>query len=262
MKLFFTYYGGKWRIASHYPKPMDTIIEPFAGSAGYSLRYPEKQVHLFDIDPIICGVWDYLIHVSEAEILSLPVDITHVDDANINQEAKWLIGFWLNKASTQPGKQPSKWMRSKIRPNSYWGETIKQRIASQVNLIRHWTIEQKSFADIGNENATWFIDPPYSRSGSFYKYNKIDYNVLTEYCKDRIGKVIVCEQDGADWLPFVPFRTIKYATTTTQQTNKKNVTQNQRAIAYCFCGDNDVIKLTFFIHASFSAENNPIAAAQ
>lgn len=27
---------------------------------------------LADIDPIICGVWDYLIHVRESEVLALP----------------------------------------------------------------------------------------------------------------------------------------------------------------------------------------------
>jgi hypothetical protein len=35
----FTYLGGKWRLAPKYPPPIhDTIIEPFCGSAGYSLR--------------------------------------------------------------------------------------------------------------------------------------------------------------------------------------------------------------------------------
>lgn len=44
LKPFFTYFGGKYRIAPRYPKPQyNTIIEPFAGSAGYSLRYPERE---------------------------------------------------------------------------------------------------------------------------------------------------------------------------------------------------------------------------
>jgi hypothetical protein len=50
---FFGYYGGKWRDSvKHYPKPQfETIIEPFAGSAGYSLRYASHNVRLYEIDP-------------------------------------------------------------------------------------------------------------------------------------------------------------------------------------------------------------------
>jgi hypothetical protein len=37
---FFSFFGSKWRVAPHYPAPeRDLIIEPFAGSAGYSLRH-------------------------------------------------------------------------------------------------------------------------------------------------------------------------------------------------------------------------------
>ena len=59
---------------------------------------------LVDKDEIICGVWDYLIHVSPDEILKLPDVTGSVDDSNITQEAKWLIGFCLNKACTGPRK--------------------------------------------------------------------------------------------------------------------------------------------------------------
>ena len=42
--------------------------------------------------------------------------------------------------------------------------------------------------------------------GKYYKYNNIDYRHLAEWCKSRKG---LCEQEGADWLPFKPFRSIK-----------------------------------------------------
>jgi site-specific DNA-adenine methylase len=52
LKPFFCYYGGKWRAAPHYPAPEhDRIIEPFAGAAGYSMRYPQKRVALYEKDP-------------------------------------------------------------------------------------------------------------------------------------------------------------------------------------------------------------------
>lgn len=207
LKPFFTYYGGKYRIAPKYPRPKYArLVEPFAGSAGYSLRYPEKKVWLYDLNEHVIGVWDYLICASEREILRLPDQITDVRDLKIVQEAKWLIGFWCNKGSTEPRNKPSTWMKSGIRPNSQWGPAIKTRIASQLCYIRHWKCRIQSYQNITNIQATWFVDPPYSGSaGRLYTYNQIDYNELARFCEQRKGQVLVCEQQGATWLPFKPF---------------------------------------------------------
>ena len=35
-------------------------------------------------------------------------------------------------------------------------------------------------------------------------YSKVDYVALREWCLSRKGLLIVCEQEGADWLPFRP----------------------------------------------------------
>ena len=214
LDLFFTYFGGKWRIAQHYPMPVyDTIIEPFAGSAGYSLHYPHKKVLLYDLDPIICGVWDFLIRSSEADILALPSKVVDARDLPVCQEAKWLIGFWLNKGMTAPCNIPGKWMRDHLRQgqriNSYWGDGIKRRIASQLCRIRHWKIKNTSYVSIPNRDACWYIDPPYTDRASRYRYSKVDYPALAEWCRERRGQVIVCEQEGATWLPFAPFRAAK-----------------------------------------------------
>lgn len=216
LKPFFSYFGGKWRVSPKYPPPQyNTIIEPFAGSAGYSTRYYDRNVVLYEIDPKIFSVWDYIIRSSPQEILSLPDVVDHVDNIQVCQEAKYLIGFWMNKASTQPSKSPGSWMRQDIRPNSYWGRVIKERIAQQSEKIKHWQIYNRSYQDTNryedyqNAVATWFIDPPYHSSGKHYKFSEIDYKDLGEYCQSRYGQIIVCEQEGADWLPFEPFADIK-----------------------------------------------------
>ena len=211
LKPFFCLFGGKWRAAPHYSLPKyEKIIEPFAGGAGYSLRHAQKQIVLYDEDPIIAGVWDYLIHATRKEIQQLPIEVESTTDLTLPQEAKWLIGFWLNKASVSPGKTPSAWMRAGIRPNSHWGEVIRQRIADQVNSIRHWKIHNIRHENALNERATWFIDPPYNcKAGRHYRYHDIDYSALACWCQKRIGQVIVCEIHGASWLPFKSFRTIK-----------------------------------------------------
>jgi hypothetical protein len=54
-------------------------------------------------------------------------------------------------------------------------------------------------------DATWYIDPPYrGRAGALYRHGSrdIDYAALGAWCKERAGQVIVCEGEGADWLPF------------------------------------------------------------
>jgi site-specific DNA-adenine methylase len=211
LKPFFCYYGGKWRVAKRYPAPVnDTIIEPFAGAAGYSTRYYNKNVILYDIDPVICGVWDYLINVSVEELMSLPSTISHIDDLNVCQEAKWLIGFWLNKGTTTPKKSPSLWMRQGLAPNSWWGDGLKTKLAKQIEKIKHWKIVNSTYESIPDIQATWFVDPPYQGdAGQKYKCKFSDFENLANWCKNRSGQVIVCEQEGANWLPFQPFHLIK-----------------------------------------------------
>jgi site-specific DNA-adenine methylase len=202
---FFTYYGGKWRLSLSYDAPLyNRIIEPFAGSAGYSVRYYHKDVLLYDLDEKICILWDYLINASESDILSLPIDFDSVDDLSVSEGAKYLIGFWLSKGSDHPCKLPSKWMKGGTRPKSFWSIYIKNRIARQLRYIRHWKIVNKSYVEIENENATWFIDPPYVDAGKYYHYgsSRLNYEKLANWSIERHGQVIVCENYGAKWLDF------------------------------------------------------------
>jgi site-specific DNA-adenine methylase len=208
LRPFFNYYGGKYRVAPKYPAPREgqQIIEPFAGSAAYSQLHHQHAVRLIDLDENIVQTWQYLIGVSEAEILSLP-DIHEgqtVDDLQIAPEARLLIGWWLNKGSAQPKRRASTFMLQYPAGGPHWGERIRERIAGQVASIRHWSIEQGSYADVDNSVATWFIDPPYAAAGKHYRHGSkgIDYEKLGAWCRARQGQVIVCEADDAAWLPF------------------------------------------------------------
>lgn len=211
LRPFFYYFGGKRRCAPLYPAPRyGKIIEPFAGAAGYSTLYADRDVTLRDASPVVCGVWDYLIHATEQEILSLPVPVAHVDELAVCQEARWLIGFWLNTGTAHPSKQPSKWMRDGWRPHSCWGQTVRAMLASQVGRIRHWGVSCGDYSESPDEEATWFVDPPYKVVGERHYPSKVDdYAALAVWCRSRLGQVIVCERGGADWLPFTPLGRIK-----------------------------------------------------
>lgn len=213
LRPFFTYYGGKWSTAPRYQPPRhDLVIEPFAGSAGYSVRLHARRVLLADLNEQVIGTWRYLIAASADEIRTLPLLAVGqcVYDLPVCQEARWLIGWWTNKGAASPHISMSAWGRVPAYASQFWGERVRERLARQVDHIRDWTAVQIDYQDLPDHEATWFIDPPYSgKAGRRYPHNAVDYPALADWCKARPGQVIVCEQEGADWLPFEPLHTAK-----------------------------------------------------
>lgn len=210
---FWNYYGAKWRDAPHYPAPRHaTIIEPFAGAAGYSLRYAERRVILVEKNPIVAAVWRWLIASAPVDVLAIP-EVDHIDDlpASVCQEARWLVGFSLNDGTTAPRKALSAGRR-KLREKGChfqgWCAARRARVAAQVDSVKHWRIIEGDYTAAPGIDATWFVDPPYQLAGKYYPHRLAaeDYAPLAAWCHDRKGQVIVCEAMGADWLPFAPFR--------------------------------------------------------
>ena len=62
---------------------------------------------------------------------------------------------------------------------------------------------------IKNQKATWFIDPPYQIGGYKYNHNKIDYNYLLQWVKERNGQKILCENNNNTWLKNENIKEIK-----------------------------------------------------
>jgi len=210
--VFFSYFGGKFMRAPHYPSPLhETIVEPFAGAAGYSVRHHERKVVLYDTSPYIAGVWRYLLRTSASEIMRLPLVVAgeDVQTLPLPQEAKWLIGFWINQGSSVP-KRTAGGRRSNKRAGYYatWGEPSRERIARQVDQIRHWRFVEADYRESPDVKATWFIDPPYEKHPNHYPHTVSDFGALADWCRSRSGQVIVCETEGASWLPFSPITTV------------------------------------------------------
>lgn len=212
MRPFFPYYGSKWRTARLYPRPAcGLVVEPFAGSAGYATYWTPPRVLLIDADPIVCGVWQYLIRASRRELLALP-DVEAGEDVQtlgLPQEAAWLVGFWLNRGSAQPKRTISAYSSRRDRGQLVWGDAVRQRLAHQAQFITHWRVELADYTAAPGGPATWFIDPPYVNKGRHYRMRSIDYPRLAEWVQGREGQVIVCENEGADWLPFRHLADIK-----------------------------------------------------
>ena len=212
----WSYYGRKTKVIQYYPSPVhDKIIEPFAGTAVYSLYQDnwKKDILLVDKYDVVIKVWHYLQQATKEDIMSLP-DMQYHENVDIHTqlstEEKWLIGFNINGGSAQPKKTTMKF--------NTWNRN-KPWIADNVYKIKHWIIKEGDFHDIENEEATWYIDPPYVNGGIYYRHNNkyLDYTELSEWCKSRMGQVIVCENTKADWLPFQPLKQMKGSLHTTTE---------------------------------------------
>jgi hypothetical protein len=204
------YYGSKANVAKYYPLPKHgKIIEPFAGTARYALRHFEHDVLIVDKWDVIVKLWKWLQQCSPDDILKLPrlKEGERVSSHKFDcEEAKLLMGFLAGKAAQNPRDKASSRATTQ-RPN-YINYSL-QRIAANLFKIKHWEIRLGSYEDLPNEEATWFIDPPYQVGGHVYKEHRIDYPALAEWCKARDGQVIVCENTKANWMPFLPMRAQK-----------------------------------------------------
>lgn len=207
---FWCYYGGKHRLAPSYPPPLfRTIVEPFAGAAGYSLRYPDRKVVLVERYHVIAEIWRFLIAAKASEVLSIPC-VDNIDDLplRVPQGARWLVGFAMNNGTTTPRRTLSsglRKLRAQGRRMAGWTEDRRAMVASQVSAIRHWRVIEGDYTAAPDIEATWFVDPPYSgHAGRHYVHgpSQLSYTALALWAATRRGQVIACESLGAEWLPF------------------------------------------------------------
>ncbi len=209
-KSIFSYYGGKARIAHLYPEPThDTIIEPFCGAAGYSLRHYERKVLLYDSDPVTASIWTWLLGGTvSADIQAyFPWNARQGDRVSAILHPDAPPGMLrLLQSEANAGTQGAKGVHDQITKfgAKAW-DRIVPKLEHWVPLIQHWRFHQCDYTAIPNMEGTWFIDPPYgNNAGSRYRTQITDYKALGSWCLDRWGQIIVCENYGADWLPFTP----------------------------------------------------------
>jgi len=132
-----------------------------------------------------------------------------------SDEAALLMGFLCAKAVESPRDKATA-RATTSRPNNINFQL--KFIASNLSKIKHWKIVQGDYLDIENQEATWYIDPPYKNGGQVYPANTgINYTELAEWCKNRRGQIIVCENMSANWLPFLPLRKMRGSKKTTTE---------------------------------------------
>lgn len=201
----FYYYGRKKQIAKHYPAPnFDTIIEPFAGAAAYSLFQNnwKKRVILIEKDPKVSAIWDWLINSATVQ------EIKQLPDLKVGEKSSEFLH--IIHAAT---KMAFHFKTIKVTPVLERNWEISRRVfAENLYKIKHWEIINDDFSVAPDIEATWFIDPPYKSSpGLGYKFSSklIDYKALAEWSLKRKGEVIFCEGEFGDYLPFQPLLELK-----------------------------------------------------
>ena len=213
----FYYYGAKNMLAKHYPPPkLDLVIEPFGGSAAYGIHHLAKNNKLRLIvnekDPKVFNMWAFLKNTTFSEIENYPLP-------NVGENTSDF--FIMTCAASNAVSKCSKMKVSeRLR---YVFEIQKRRILQRFHLLERIEVTNLDYTEIINQQACWFIDPPYQlqtivqntpfQNGNGYSvgYNSdsINFSDLASWCISRDGQIIVCEKQGANWLPFRSFRTAK-----------------------------------------------------
>jgi len=220
----WSYYGSKSKVVDLYPPPkQDKIIEPFAGSARYALKWFDRDILLVDKYEVVVNLWKWLQQCGEKDILGLPeLERGKKFDTNgLIEEQINLLGFIAGQGVARPQMTCGSFEGM----NSY---KSKKRIAENLFKIKHWEIKLGSYEDIENQKATWFIDPPYQFGGEYYKHStkNIDFANLAEWCKSRLGQTIVCENTKADWLDFKPMKEMQGSMYKTTEAIWSNIPTN------------------------------------
>jgi len=197
----FYYYGRKKQIARHYPAPSyDTIVEPFAGAAAYSLHaeHWKKEVILVERDTRVAAIWRWLIEdATPSAVLALP-------DLKVGERSSEFLHI-VHAATKMAFKYKTIKVTAVLERN--W-EISKRVMAANVHKVKHWQLIEGDYTLAPSCEATWFIDPPYKSSpGLGYNHGSdaLDYNALAIWARSRVGEVIHCEGEFGDYLPFEPF---------------------------------------------------------
>jgi hypothetical protein len=205
----FKCYGSKWSSSKHYPPPLDglPIFEPFAGSAGYSLRYHWFDVVLWETNPLLQELWLWIINeATSQDILDIPLNLpigTDIRTLGLTRGQQLLLKHWQRTNNVGPCMTISPWGD---KPGQ-WTENTRARVSEEIHAVKHWKFQEPKWNEIG----TWHIDGPYQFNYQYgvkdFDYGKLSLSVH-QLPVDSLVMVCeaVCPKTGKvpNYLPFEP----------------------------------------------------------
>jgi len=188
----FYYFGRKGRAAASYPAPdYPLVIEPFAGSMGYTMHHRPAFAIGIERDERVVALWRRLCAMSPDEIRDFPAPV---------------LGERMTDRWHQVAEASSDAHYDHYRTANEW--LIRQFELQRLLALKHHDYAVGSvlyrhgdYRDAPDVEATWFIDPPYEGVQSGYRH-KPDFEELAEWCMTRKGQIIICEGEHGSWLPF------------------------------------------------------------
>jgi site-specific DNA-adenine methylase len=207
----FYYYGGKRRLARFYPPPKhDVVVEPFAGSAAYSVHHLREglveRAILVEKDPRVCEIWNQLLAMEPDEVLAYAIP----KDGDRTSDFLVMTSACSNRIARTAEMTVTKRMPVVLERMFKQIAAVLPHVKGRVQVI------EGDYTKAPDVEATWFVDPPYHVNGRPQQRgmgyaegcnsDSLDYEVLAGWCRRRPGQKIVCEQAGAKWLPFEHLR--------------------------------------------------------
>lgn len=193
----FPYFGRKARHAGKYPAPaFPLVIEPFAGSMAYTAHHRPQMGIGIEADSRVVDLWHRGVSMGLlGSTLVPPAQGSTTSDLLVK-----LASYSEHSLTSGDMKVSSRMLRD-------WDSVVRRMAEVGSWAADHVLYTLGDWKHAPNVEATWFIDPPYqyaNRRGYKHGASGVDFAALAEFCKTRRGQVIVCEQQGADWLPFEP----------------------------------------------------------
>jgi len=207
----FKWFGSKWLSSRLYPPPEhDIVFEPYAGSAGYSLRHHEKRIVLWESDRNVFALWRWLISEAQSsDVLEIPLGLktgTDIRELGLTIGQQLLLKHWQRTNNVGECWTTSSWG---TKPGQ-WTANTRARVAEQLHAVKHWKLGRIRWDKPG----TYFIDPPYLYNYR-YGFDSKSFNHATLAANvakiPRPSQIIVCEAacpktgQVPTYLPFEPF---------------------------------------------------------
>lgn len=211
----FYFYGGKHRLARFYPNPgYKVVVEPFAGSAAYSVAHLVGVHGTPTADKVILVEKDKRVYDTWVKLLAM--DVEDIVNYTIPEAGERTSDFLLMTSACSNRIARTQEMIVTTRMPVVLRRMFKQIAKALPHLKGRVEVIHGDYTEAPEIQATWFIDPPYhvgsraQQRGMGYAEGcnsaSLDYSALAKWCQKRKGQKIVCEQDGADWLPFEHLR--------------------------------------------------------